>query len=475
MDAKEFGSIVMEELAFEPNGQQTQLIAALSLFCSRGWAANGVFVLNGYAGTGKTSVVGALVKALRRVNVPTVLLAPTGRAAKVFSRMAGHPAYTIHRMIYRSATSGGGMGYGGGLTVNENRYRNTIFIVDEASMIGDGTAGDPYSQSLLDDLVQYVYSSEGCRLILLGDTAQLPPVGCTESPAMQPKRLKALGLRVTRATMTQTVRQTRNSGILYNATWLRRAMLSDPLPEPQLTLEPFADVKAVSGEDLPDEIEKAYSHYGIEDTMLITRSNQRATQYNLAIRSRILEKTEMLTGGELIMIARNNYHWTTKVPGIDFIANGDIARVEKVYGTEERGGLKFADVRLRLIDRETEIDVKLILDSLVSDTPALDAAGMQRLVDLCVNDRERFSDSTPMSTRMRTLRSDPYFNALQVKYGYAVTCHKAQGGQWSSVFVDMGYIPPESQGIDFYRWLYTSTTRAVKELNYINPAIKVND
>lgn len=471
MDAKEFGSIVMDELPFEPNGQQTQLIAALSLFCSRGWAENGVFVLNGYAGTGKTSVVGALVKALRRVNVATVLLAPTGRAAKVFSSMAGHPAYTIHRMIYRS--QGGGMaGYGGGLAVNENRHRNTIFIVDEASMIGDGTAGDPYSPSLLDDLVQYVYSSEGCRLILLGDTAQLPPVGCLESPAMQPRRLKTLGLRVTRAIMTQTVRQSGESGILYNATWLRRAMLSDPLPDPKLTIDPFPDVKAVSGEDLPDEIEKAYSRYGIEDTMLITRSNQRATQYNLAIRSRILEKNEMLTGGELIMIARNNYHWTTKVPGIDFIANGDIARVEKVYGTEERGGLKFADVRIRLVDRDTDLDVKLILDSLVTDTPSLDADGLQKLAELCINDPERFTPTTPMSTRMRTLRSDPYFNALQVKYGYAVTCHKAQGGQWSSVFVDMGYIPPESQGIDFYRWLYTSTTRAVRELNYINPAIE---
>lgn len=451
MDLPQFAYRVLELLPFEPTHQQVELVAALADYCSNNTPHDMVFVLNGYAGTGKTSVTGALVKALPLIGMKAVLMAPTGRAAKVLSAHAGHKAWTIHRRIYRYQSAGGDTNVMTGIA--ENRSANTVFIVDEASMIADDT-GTGFN--LLEDLIHYVFSGVNCRLILSGDTAQLPPPGSEESPAMSPQVLKSMMLRVRRATITQTVRQGRHSGILYNATLLRRDLQLSPLPAPRLVVNRFDDVEACGGDELQDKLEMSYQAYGITDTLLITRSNRRAVQFNLAIRSTILDYETELVAGEPLMIAKNNYFWTRDIKEIDFIANGDIAIVQKVYGTETRNRLRYADVALLLPDTNAVIDVKILLSSLTSEAPALDPE-LRQLLNMTA-----------------TGKDDPYYNALIVKYGYAVTCHKAQGGQWESVFIDMGNIQPEAlTTVDFYRWLYTATTRAVKHVTYIAPTVEV--
>lgn len=463
MDLDQFKAIVVDALGVEPTDQQRALIDALCRFCSPATPPLSVFLINGYAGTGKTSVIAALVKALRSVSHPTVLLAPTGRAAKVLSSFAGKKAFTIHRKIYRSDTLGNTVAIAG---VADNPHHDTLFIVDEASMIGSGD-----DSTLLDDLVQYVYSGDNCRMILLGDTAQLPPVGCSESPAMSVARLSSIGLRVSRAVLTKTVRQTSRSGILYNATALRRAMKSDPMPVPQLRISPFKDVKAIQPEELQDALSSAYGNFGINATILITRSNKRAMEFNLAIRQTILEKEEVLSRGEPLLIAKNNYFWTSKIKNADFIANGDIAIVDKIHGTEIRNTLRFADVALTFPDRDLTFDTKIILNTLNAETAGMSPEHEQMLLRQTLSQNSVPADA---ASQARILKTDPYFNALRVKYAYAVTCHKAQGGQWDSVFIDMGRIAPEAVTTpDFYRWLYTATTRARLNLTYIAPAIPV--
>ena len=467
MDINEFAERIFLNLPYDPTDQQISLIAALARFCSPLSPGYSVFLLNGYAGTGKTSLTGALVRALREAEVPVVLLAPTGRAAKVFGRFAGFQASTIHRRIYRGTE---GMMNDFSADVADNPLTGAVFIVDEASMIGNGS-GDPMSRNLLEDLIHYVYSGEGCRMILLGDTAQLPPVGCRESPAMSVAVLKSFGLRVTKAVMTKVVRQRRRSGILYNATKLRKNMLLTPLPEPELVIDRFPDVVSVSGEELEDEISASFTENGITETLVVTRSNRQATRFNLAIRANILYREEELSREELLLVAKNNYLWSARVKGLDFVANGDTAIVDAIYGTEEKYGFRFADVNLRLPDRDLSFDCKILLDTLVSDTASLEPERYQSLYMSALNDPDLFTPSTPVRTRMRILRSDPYVNALQVKYGYAVTCHKAQGGQWKNVFVDVGYVPPEAyESLEFYRWLYTAVTRATDRLALINPS-----
>ena len=339
-------------------------------------------------------------------------------------------------------------------------------------MIGDheaeGTSMTP-NNGLLEDLLQYVFTGDNCRLILLGDIAQLPPVGCVESPAMAPKRYKELGLHVSRAILTDTVRQARNSGILRNATWLRRAMLVDPLPEPKIILTGYSDVSILDGEEVLDAISDCYRTDGAAATTIITRSNRRATAFNLGIRSQILECEEELVKGERLLIAKNNYTWSSKIKGLDFIANGDVAVVAAVHGTEEKYGFRFANVTLNLPDRDVDVECRIFLDTLTDESASLPREKMEALAQARMADPEVNAPDVPYETRMRRLRTDEYFNALQVKYAYAVTCHKAQGAQWPNVFVDMGGIPPEAQGLDFYRWLYTATSRATGHLYYMNP------
>lgn len=467
MDIQGFAEMVLDMMPFEPTDQQIKLVAALSRFCSAFTPQDSVFILNGYAGTGKTSVTGVLVKALSALGIPTVLLASTGRAAKVFSGFTGRPAFTIHRKIYGSPVLGPDGRFHA--RVLPNPHVNTVFIVDEASMIGQDGEGD---SNLLNDLVMYVYGGMNCRLILMGDTAQLPPVGCSESPAMSPDVLRQIGLRVSRATMTRTVRQQSRSGILYNATWLRRAMLADPLPEPQIRVTSFSDVAVVDGTELEDAIQKSYSEYGEEQTIIITRSNRRAVDFNLAVRNEIYDRQEVLTRGERLVLSKNSYYWTREVEGVDFLANGEMAVVEKIYGFEQRDYSLFADVCLSLPDLGVSVDAKLNLDSLTSESATLPYEKSQAIAERALRDASAF-EAAP-TTRRKVLRADPYYNALQVKYAYAVTCHKAQGGQWASVFVDMGYIPVEAYGnLDFYRWLYTAVTRATRRVTFINPDLKI--
>lgn len=464
MTTDEFAARFLLNLPFDPNDQQVGLMAALSRFCSRDTPSDTVFLLAGYAGTGKTSVVGALVRTLREAGVGCVLMAPTGRAAKVFAAFAGEQASTIHRRIYRPPTDDDPY-----MSMRTNTLHDTIFIVDEASMIGSDAAGDG-RPGLLDDLIHYVYTGEGCRLILLGDKAQLPPVGCAESPAMDPDVLRGFGLRVNRVILTETVRQTAGSGILDNATRLRRAMRLPELPVPAIVTRGYDDVMTLGGEDLAEFIESAYAADGIDETVVITRTNWRASEFNAAIRSAILYREEELCRDELLMVTKNNYYWSTKVRGLDFIANGDTARVERVYGTEERYGLRFADVLLRFPYRDVDVECKVVLDSLTSNSPSLTQEDAQKLFAGCLNDPDRTVPSMPYSVRVKRLRTDPYFNALQIKYGYAVTCHKAQGGQWRNVVVDLTGIPADAlTTIELYRWLYTATTRATSCLVYLDP------
>ncbi len=480
MNVQEFAALVLDGLPFEPTRQQIELVAALSKYCSAHTPSDSVFLLNGYAGTGKTTVVASLVQQLNRLGIPTVLLASTGRAAKVLGNVTGQTALTIHRKIYRAPA----MGVNGVYTsrVTSNPHVNTVFIVDEASMIGDGGDG---GSALLEDLIYYVFSGINCRLILLGDTAQLPPVGMTQSPAMDPAVLKDFGLRVWRAVMTATKRQGLRSGILYNATALRRNLKKLPLPEPSLRVTGFDDVRVVMSEELEDALEDSFSTYGEQETILITRSNRRAVDFNRAIRTIIYDREEDLVAGERLIVSKNNYFWTRRavveansgsdaarqVKPLDFVANGEAAVVDEIYGREQIGTMLFADVRLYFPDQESYLDVKLNLDTLISESASLTAEQQQRLAEyaLAAAGLDYNSSATAIKT---ALKNDPYYNALQVKYAYAVTCHKAQGGQWKSVFIDMGYIPPEAYVTeDFYRWLYTATTRATERLSLINPAV----
>lgn len=471
MNDKEFAARVLLALPYTPNDQQVAVIAALSRFCAPSAAGQDrAFIINGYAGTGKTSLTAALVNTLAEVGINSVLLAPTGRAAKVFSSYAGHPAYTIHRRIYRHNLTGNFEP--GAAPVRENNATDTVFIVDEASMIG---AADERGSNLLEDLIHFVYSGVNCRLILLGDTAQLPPVGSAESPAMNPDVLRSYGLKVSHATLTANARQRAGSGILYNATLLRRAMATEPLPVPRLVVDRFPDVKAVSGVDLPEVLDSAYSRDGIEETLLITRSNRSATDYNRAIRANILYIEEQIQRDDLLIVAKNNYYWTRSLKNVDFIANGDTVRVSRVISTEYRYDIHFADVELSLTDRgDVTVPAKIMLSTLFTDTASISQDDYHRLYYGVIDDPKVFAPDTPYDIRVRKLRDNPYWNALQVKYAYAATCHKAQGGQWANVFVDLGYIPPEAMGIEFYRWLYTAVSRARSRLYFINPPEEIS-
>lgn len=480
MTVHEFAERYLLNLPYDPTPQQYSLIAALSRFIAMYRPGESAFILNGYAGTGKTTMVGALVRTLRDIGVRTVLLAPTGRAAKVFSAAAGVPAYTIHRRIYRmpSVMSGGGE-----VSLNVNKLRDAVFIVDEASMIPDD-ATERRGSSVLDDLLEFVYSGVNCKLIFLGDTAQLPPVGYAESPALSVERLKRAGLRVSRAVMTSVVRQDGDSGILYNATRLRRLMNRPPLAMPRLSVRQHADVMCVEGHELADEVATAYSRDGVENTILITRSNRAASAANRAIRAGVLYCEEELCRDERLLVVKNNYLWSLPERGVDFIANGDMATVETIHSTETRHGFRFADVTLRLTHADAVFRCKILLDTLAGDTPALEAERYAELYNARLTAPDLCRPEATMRERHAALRTDPWFNALQVKYAYAVTCHKAQGGQWENVFVDAGSLTggapqtqgqtdPEAEMLTLYRWLYTAITRATRRLYLVNPPEEV--
>ncbi len=458
---KRLAADVLSWLPYDPNDEQMLAIVAVANFLLYA-PERAVFILGGYAGTGKTSLTGAIVKALHGLGMKSVLMAPTGRAAHIFSEYSGHPAYTIHRKIYRQ------QGYGiESFGLAENKHTDTAFIVDEASMIGNTNDGSMFgSGQLLEDLTQYVFNGQGCRLVLLGDNAQLPPVGQLSSPALDSDRLAAMGLTVYGVQLSQIARQAEESGILHNATLLRRAMEDGTLGRPRFDLDGMEDIQAVSSEFLLETIGDCYDRDGMDQTIIVTRSNKRATLFNQGIRNSILYREDLLTGGDMLLVAKNNYYWARDYENVDFVANGDVCRIKRVWGdVERRYGLRFANVTIELPDHGgIEMDAKIVVDCLMSDTPALTREQADRLfnevmAELTGDKRQRF----------KALKEHPYFNALQVKYAYAVTCHKAQGGQWRNVFIDMGGIMPDAMlSMDFYRWLYTAVTRARERVYLIN-------
>lgn len=463
-------SQIKTNFPFVPTNEQEKSLEEISMFILSGDDRR-VFLLCGYAGTGKTSLVAALVKTMEQLERRTVLLAPTGRAAKVFSSYSGRAAYTIHKWIYRQKSILNGSAF----TLMENRAVNTLFIVDEASMIANEGASNFGSGALLDDLVEFVYSGRGCSLLLLGDTAQLPPVGEELSPALSSTYLRSMFLNVSAVELTQVMRQLDGSGILQNATMLRHIIAGGGgALLPQIKLKGFADICRVQGEELIEAIESAYNSVGIDETIILCRSNKRANIYNEGIRRRILYREEELNRGDVLMIVKNNYYWReelgkqdkTILEKIDFIANGDTAEIVYVGSAEEMYGFRFADVTLSFTDYEDcELDVKIMLDTLTSESPSLTRNESETLFAAVWED---YPEIRSKRKRMEEVRKNPYYNALQVKYGYAVTCHKAQGGQWKRVFIDQGYVTPEMAGPDYYRWLYTAFTRASEKLYLVN-------
>jgi len=478
--------LIRRNFAHEPTNEQYLVLRKWEEFLlSR--KPNTLFLLKGYAGTGKTSLVAALVKTLLQLKQSVMLLAPTGRAAKVFSSYADAPAYTIHKRIYRQKSIVDMDNF----QTNINLHKHTLFIVDEASMISnEGIAGSMFGTGrLLDDLMQFVYSCEGCRLILVGDTAQLPPVGEEESPALCKGVLEGYDLDVTEIKLTEVVRQEQESGILWNATHLRQLMQDELYYDfPRLRTN-FPDVCVMPGDELIEALESSYHHCGMDQTIVVTRSNKRANIFNNGIRARILDYEDELSGNDLVMIAKNNYYWTSLPPrplhgerelnsnknssplhsegmGEAFLANGDVAVVRRFRNERQLYGFRFADATLRFPDYDNmELDVTVLLDTLQSEAPALTRQQQEQLFNAVWEDYPEIRDKRE---RMKRLRQDPYYNALQIKYAYAVTCHKAQGGQWQHVYIDQGYVTEEMLTPDYFRWLYTALTRATEKVFLVN-------
>lgn len=449
----------------QPTEEQSEAIEKLSAYLvSKDGEA--LFVLRGYAGTGKTLLVSALVKAMQKFQRRTVLLAPTGRAAKVFSSYSKHPAFTIHKYIYRQKTFSSEIE---NFSLNVNLTKDTIFIVDEASMISNsGLSGHIFgSGRLLDDLMQFVYSGNGCKLMLVGDTAQLPPVGEDESPALSTTELQGYGMHLIEQNLSQVVRQEQESGILRNASAIRKAIQQERYDIlPKIKFSGYTDIIRLSGEDLISTLSSCYDHDGLDETVVICRSNKRANIYNNGIRAQILYREEELESGDVLMIAKNNYFWTEQCKEMDFIANGENAIVRRVRHSRELYGFHFVDVTLTFPDyQDLEIESTLLLDTLHTEAPALSAEENDRLFTTILED---YADIPLKRDRMKKMKADPYYNALQVKYAYAITCHKAQGGQWKNVFLDQAYLSPDYITPDYFRWLYTAFTRATGTLYLVN-------
>ena len=470
-----FLRVLSREFPFNFNAEQEAVARELGRFIMTP-NDDSAFILRGYAGTGKTTLIASLVKVMRKLNRQVVLMAPTGRAAKVFSNHASVPAYTIHKVIYRQKKANDP---GAGFSLNYNKYSHTLFIVDEASMISNQGSEHPFfgSGHLLDDLLSFVYSKPGCRLLFVGDTAQLPPVGEEDGPALMASEISAPHFKVTSCELTEGMRQAHESGILHNATRLRHCLADGcGLDEiPTIRFSGFQDLRSISGSELIEALEESYDHCGTEQTIVITRSNKRANAYNQGVRSAIFGRDGGLSQVDIIMGVKNNYYWVEmeqaragkdcQLP-MDFIANGDIAVVKRIHRFQDFYNLHFADVTLSFPDYDDfEISLRVILDALQSESAALSPEQSNQLYEGVLSD---YSEYPTKAKRMEQLRKDPNYNALQIKYAYAVTCHKAQGGQWEHVFIDQGWMPEGSVDHQYYRWLYTAFTRAQQQLNLIN-------
>ena len=456
---------ILQDFGFEPTQDQRNALHIFARFMTDR-SENAAMILRGSAGTGKTSLAGAIVRAVNRLRIKVSLLAPTGRAAKVFSLNAGLAASTIHRKIYREKAFNGADGQ---FQLNNNMFRDMLFMVDEASMISLSQSNTTFgSGRLLDDLVQYVYSNgANCRLLLIGDKAQLPPVGEQESPALRTDVLKAYGLQVYECDLNEVLRQSQHSGILWNATAIRKMITYNTATQlPQIHLKGFADISIVQGNELIESLASSYSAVGMDETMVITRSNKRANIFNQGIRNTILGREEELTTGDLVMVVKNKYLEKDRSTDISFIANGDHAVVRRVRNIRELYGFRFADVALEFPDyNNTELDTVVVLDTLTTEAPALTHEQNDKLFQSVMED---YADVPRKTDRMKQLREDEYFNAMQIKFGYAVTCHKAQGGQWAHIYLDQGYMTDEMLTPDYIHWLYTAFTRATEHLYLVN-------
>ena len=457
---------IVQALGLPPTPEQGQALDVFTQFMTDR-SDQVVMILRGSAGTGKTTLAGAIVKAMAALKQKLILLAPTGRAAKVFSLYAGHAAYTIHRRIYRQKSAGDLSSF----NLNDNLNRDTLFVVDEASMIANLGLGESAfgSGCLLDDLMQFVYNGQNCRLLLIGDRAQLPPVGETESPALSAQVLRGYGMRVYETDLNQVLRQSEDSGILWNATMIRgawREERGERIVLPRIRFQGFADIQVVTGDELIETLSSSYYHVGMDETIVITRSNKRANIYNQGIRNMVLDRDEELCRGDLLMIVKNNYFWTEGTKEIPFLANGDRAVVQRVRHVHELYGFRFAEVTMTLPDYDDyELTATVCLDTLTTEAPALTREQQEQLFDAVMSD---YADIPQKTERIKKLKGDRYYNALQVKFSYAVTCHKAQGGQWAHVYLDQGYMTDDMLTPDYIHWLYTAFTRATEKLYLVN-------
>ena len=456
---------IIQVLGLSPTPEQGQALDVFTQFMTDR-DDQVVMILRGSAGTGKTTLAGAIVKAMAALKQKLILLAPTGRAAKVFSLNAGHAAYTIHRRIYRQKSAGDLSAF----NLNVNLNRDTLFIVDEASMIANLGIGETAfgSGCLLDDLMQFVYNGQNCRLLLIGDRAQLPPVGEEESPALSAHVLRGYGMRVYETDLNQVLRQSEDSGILWNATMIRNLWRGEAgmVRLPKICFHGFTDIQVVMGNELVDNLSSSYYHAGMDETIVITRSNKRANIYNQGIRNMVLDRDEELCRGDLLMIVKNNYFWTEGAKEIPFLANGDRAVVQRVRNVHELYGFRFAEVTMTLPDYDDyELTATVCLDTLTTEAPALTHEQQEQLFNAVIED---YADFTVKTERIKKLKSDRYYNALQIKFSYAVTCHKAQGGQWAHVYLDQGYMTDDMLTPDYIHWLYTAFTRATEKLYLVN-------
>ena len=455
---------IYAKICFETTLSQKKIIEKLSNYlCDDDFSR--IFILNGRAGTGKTTLISAFVSVLNDLKIKSILLAPTGRAAKVLARYSGQSAQTIHKRIYRERTNAQ---YESKFTLDINREQDAIFIVDEASMLSNSSSeGAQFgSGELLEDLVKYVRSGKRCRLMLVGDSAQLPPVGDDESPALNPQFMQRYG-DVEYGLMDEVVRQEAESGILFNAT-LVRCMFEEEIYEKPLFRTSFPDVKRLSGGEFLEELESCYSRYGKDEVIVVTRSNKRANRYNEGIRRNVLGAEEEIESGDMLMVVKNNYHYTERIEDcpMSFMANGDVARLKRLRRFEELYGFRFANALLSFPDYDDmEIDCKILLDTISSESPSLTSEQSRRLFTEVEQD---YLDIKSKIKRFKEIRENPHFNAVQVKFAYAVTCHKAQGGQWSAVFIDRFLFGDEQMTRDRMRWLYTAITRATERVYFVN-------
>ncbi len=465
MNSSLFYSILQKSFPFKPTLKQTIFFEKVANFATNS-DSNELFVLKGYAGTGKTTLISTLVENLISVNKKYVLLAPTGRAAKVIANYSGKPAFTIHKKIYFPKKNPSG---GVSFTRQINKHKNTIFIVDESSMISDVNTDSKSmdSNSLLDDLMSYVYSGENCKMILLGDTAQLPPVHLDVSPALNIETLLSYyNKEILHIELDEVMRQEENSGILFNATLLREILKNHFIDSFQFNVKSFKDIVRLSdGYDIQDAINTAYSKDGMEETAFIVRTNKRANQYNQQIRNAILFRESDLSAGDFMMVVKNNYFWLKETDEAGFIANGDIIEILEIHKIQELYGFKFAKVKIRMVDypNQKPFETILLLDTVTSVSPSLTYEESNRLYQEVLQDYE---NEGPKYKQVQKVKENEYFNALQVKFSYAITCHKSQGGQWNTVFVEQPYLP-DGVDRDYIRWLYTAITRAKEKLYLI--------